>query len=257
MQFSVALSQNHLKIEPRTGAVILVIVGTTLLIWGALFGVGMSDCMLQLCCTSFALLNGVMSAITGFARIGHFTGVLMNVGLLIGQLTNPENHKPEIWWKLKQSCNLVLCWCLGTASQCLLCNALRNTKYVIFKKSWVYLMFPGAGMVLLGSLRLFIRAMRIHKLAAAEALLDPVSDDGQPVPARGRLGGRRVALVDNLVLETLQNLGGAGGFTLDQSLYPKKGDFNRYDEADVKGVFELGVIQTQRTTGNGPREEEA
>jgi len=118
-------------------------------------------------------------------------------------------------------------------------------------------MFPGAGMVLLGSLRLFIRAMRIHKLAAAEALLDPVSDDGQPVPARGRLGGRRVALVDNLVLETLQNLGGAGGFTLDQSLYPKKGDFNRYDEADVKGVFELGVIQTQRTTGNGPREEEA
>ena len=75
-----------------------LMVGSGLMLCALMFAAGMTEDWQQILCFPFGLLNGVMSATTGFARTGHFTGVLTNVGLLIGQVTNEVNNTPEIWW---------------------------------------------------------------------------------------------------------------------------------------------------------------
>lgn len=45
--------------------------------------------------------NGLLTSLTGFARTTHLTGTITDIGLLLGQATNPEkrNHKNH-WWKV-------------------------------------------------------------------------------------------------------------------------------------------------------------
>lgn len=210
--------------------------------------------MVPLLCFPFALLNGVMSSTTGFARAGHFTGVLTNIGLLLGQLTNEVNNTPEIWWKLQKSFYLISCWACGAASQRWLFITLKATKWPMFQRAWVYLMFPGAGMVLLGCVRLVLQAQREQKV------LDSVSEDGPTTPMTSstttRSNNRRAAarshsVVDAMALKALQSLGQAGGFTLDMSLYPTRDDFHS-SVAQSPAVMEMGDLHASEI----PEEEE-
>lgn len=199
----------------RTGAAILIVVGFSLFSLGISGGCNFPY-MVPAFCFAFGLLNGTMSSTTGFARTGHFTGVLMNIGLLFGQLSNVENDKPEIWWKLKKSCHLLLWWASGIAIQSLICRVIgyrmidaSNGKLekAEFKVAWVYIMIIGIAMMGTGSFRMYLRHKRMKAVTSQN-----VEDQPQQRNA--------VVLLDEMVFEEMQDLGAAGGFTFDAALYP-------------------------------------
>lgn len=232
----------------KTGSLALAFAGSFIALYAVLVAVGMPSYYVQLLCFICAFLNGVMSSTTGFARTGHFTGVLMNIGLLIGQLTNPENNKPEMHWKLRQSCYLLISFVCGTMTQSLLCHAFISgegkgkeptkpwVETTLFAKPWVFVLLAGSTLLLLGLARLAIRARRIRLmlLESSEPLLEfdrvmsskpEAGPQGASLTAGNKRVRQTVAMLDIMALQQLQKQGMAGGFTMDQSMYPTKADF--------------------------------
>lgn len=179
--------------ERRTrfiGALCVLSVGCVLLI-GTVLGVKVYDfrddlqCLCGLC---MGFQNAALCAITAFSRTTHVTGNMANVGICLGQASNPAKVTTALLFKLKANAVLTLTFLVGVIFHMLLSLIMSGTAR--------WLIVPAIGLIL---------------LALVEIFFDNAGERAETISASSTPGSGLGLQADEL--EILSELACAGGFT--------------------------------------------
>jgi uncharacterized membrane protein YoaK (UPF0700 family) len=178
---------------PLTGSFSLMIVAVVLIL-----GVGLNvryhhytEELQHLCGLCMGFQNGVLCAITGFARTTHMSGPLANVGICFGQASNPEKATPPLLFKLKANLILSVAFFVGIVLEDLIIEALPG--------QFRWIVFPA----------LILLAMALFEQLRERRLLCKLQKTQALTPMGA---GTRLIQEELDQLHELRQLGCAGGF---------------------------------------------